>query len=45
MLITQQYDIATANPPFTDSSDFGKELKNFVDSNYSKPLKFNNNQS
>lgn len=38
-LITQKYEVATANPPFTDSSDFGKELKSFIDLNYKKPLK------
>ena len=42
-LITQKYDIATANPPYTDSSDFGKELKTFIDDNYKKPYKFNSN--
>lgn len=42
-LITQKYDIACANPPFTDSSDFGEELKFFIDSNYKKPFKFNIN--
>jgi len=42
-IITQKYDVATANPPFTDSSDFGDELKTFIDSNYKYPLKFNIN--
>lgn len=42
-LITQKYDVATANPPFTDSSDFGIELKQFIDINYKKPLKCNIN--
>lgn len=42
-LVTQKYDVATANPPFTDSSDFGNELKIFIDSNYKYPLKFNIN--
>ena len=32
-----------ANPPYTDSSDFGAELKAFVDNNYKKPYKFNTN--
>jgi hypothetical protein len=42
-LITQKYDVATANPPYTDSADFGAELKKFIDVNYSKPYKFNTN--
>ena len=42
-LLTQKYDIAVANPPYTDSADFGPELKMFVDSNYKQPLKFNSN--
>jgi Eco57I restriction-modification methylase len=42
-LLTSQYDVATANPPYTDSSDFGKDLKTFIDTNYKKPYKFNTN--
>ncbi len=42
-LITQKYDVATANPPYTDSGNFGPELKKFTDSNYSKPYKFSTN--
>lgn len=42
-LLTTKYDVATANPPYTDSSDFGKELKEFIDNNYKEPLKFNAN--
>jgi hypothetical protein len=42
-LITQQYDVAVANPPYTDSSDFGQELKKFVEANYKQPYKFNTN--
>jgi hypothetical protein len=42
-LITQKYDIATANPPYTDSGNFGPELKKFIDANYAKPYKFNTN--
>jgi hypothetical protein len=38
-LLSQKYDLATANPPFTDSSDFGEELKYFIDSNYKRTLK------
>ena len=42
-LITQRYDVATANPPYTDSSDFGVDLKKFINENYSKPYKFHTN--
>jgi len=42
-ILTQKYDIAVANPPYTDSADFGPELKKFVEVNYKKPYKFNTN--
>jgi hypothetical protein len=42
-LLTNEYDVATANPPYTDSADFGPELKLFIDGNYKKPFKFNTN--
>lgn len=42
-LLTTEYDIATANPPYTDSADFGLELKKFINDNYQKPYKFNSN--
>jgi hypothetical protein len=42
-LLTTKYDVATANPPYTDSSDFGPELKTFIDANYKKPHKFHTN--
>lgn len=42
-ILTTEFDIAVANPPYTDSGDFGDELKKFVDDNYKKPLKFNSN--
>lgn len=42
-LLTTEYDVATANPPYTSADTFGKEIKNFVDFNYKKPLKFNKN--
>lgn len=42
-IITTKYDIATANPPYTDSSDFGKDLKEFIDKEYKTPYKFNTN--
>lgn len=42
-LISQKYDVAVANPPYTDSADFGPELKIFVEANYRQPYKFNTN--
>jgi hypothetical protein len=42
-LLVTKYDVATANPPYTDDRDFGPELKEFLDSNYQKPMKFNTN--
>lgn len=42
-LLTTEYDVATANPPYTDSADFGPELKKFVEDNYKKPYKFHIN--
>lgn len=42
-LLTQKYDVAVANPPYTDSADFGPELKKFVETNYKQPYKFNTN--
>jgi len=42
-LLTTEYDVATANPPYTDSADFGLELKEFIEANYKKPYKFNTN--
>ena len=42
-LITQRYDVATANPPYTASGDFGPDLKKFVEANYKKPYKFHTN--
>jgi hypothetical protein len=42
-LLTTEYDVATANPPYTPSSDFGPILKKFINLNYSNPLKFNKN--
>jgi hypothetical protein len=42
-LITQKYDVAAANPPYTASGDFGPDLKKFVEANYKNPYKFNKN--
>lgn len=42
-ILTTKFDVAVANPPYTDSADFGNELKDFIDTSYKKPLKFNIN--
>lgn len=42
-IISQPFDVAVANPPYTDSGDFGPELKQFVEENYKKPYKFHTN--
>ena len=42
-IISNTYDVVVANPPYTDSGDFGHELKTFVEDNYRCPLKFNSN--
>jgi hypothetical protein len=42
-LLTQKYDVAVANPPYTDSADFGPELKKFVEANYKQPYNFSTN--
>lgn len=42
-IIANKYDVVVANPPYTSNGDFGPEIKQFVDENYRKPLKFNTN--
>lgn len=42
-ILSTSFDVAVANPPYTDSSDFGSELKRFVEDNYKKPYKFHTN--
>ncbi|MCR4337884.1 MAG: BREX-1 system adenine-specific DNA-methyltransferase PglX [Candidatus Omnitrophica bacterium] len=42
-ILTQKYDVAVANPPYTDSADFGEELKGFIEANYKKPYAFHSN--
>jgi len=38
-----KYDIAVANPPYTDSSNYGTELKRYVNDHYKKPTSFHKN--
>jgi len=42
-LLNNEYDITSANPPYTDSANYGAELKDFIEDNYKKPDKFHNN--
>ncbi len=42
-LLINSYDVAVTNPPYTDSSDYGAELKKFIEANYKKPYKFHTN--
>ena len=42
-ILNTKYDVAVANPPYTDSADFGPELKKFIENNYKKPYKFHTN--
>lgn len=42
-ILSTSFDVAVANPPYTDSGDFGSELKQFVEDNYKKPYKFHTN--
>lgn len=42
-VLSMPFDVVVANPPYTDSADYGEELRAFVEENYKKPLKFNTN--
>ncbi|MBN2373591.1 BREX-1 system adenine-specific DNA-methyltransferase PglX [bacterium] len=42
-ILINKFDIVVANPPYTDSADYGKELKTFVENNYKKPKGFHTN--
>ena len=42
-IISNKYDVAVANPPYTDSGSYGKELKIFIEKNYKKPFSFYSN--
>ena len=42
-VLTTEYDVATTNPPYTDSADFGQELRDFIEANYKKPHAFHTN--
>lgn len=36
-ILTQKYDLAVANPPYTSRREFGNRLQEFMDSNYRQP--------
>jgi hypothetical protein len=36
-LLATEYDVATANPPYTSRRDYGTALKTFIDSSYREP--------
>ena len=42
-ILTTKFDVATANPPYTDGANFGADLKHFVETNYKKPQNFSTN--
>lgn len=42
-ILLNKFDVAVSNPPYTDSGDFGVELKEFIEENYKEPYKFNIN--
>lgn len=42
-ILGTKFDVAVANPPYTKNADYGVELKEFVETNYSQPDKFNIN--
>lgn len=42
-ILTQKYDVAVANPPYTDSADYGVALRSFIEANYKNPLNCSTN--
>jgi len=42
-ILSRKFDVVVANPPYTDSGDFGPELKTFIDENYKRPFRVNVN--
>ena len=37
-LLTQKYDVSVANPPYTSSSEYGVELRDFIEANYKERI-------
>ena len=42
-IISHEYDVVVANPPYTPSDKYGNELKKFIDKNYNSPIKVREN--
>lgn len=42
-VISQKYDVAVANPPYTPSDKYGLKLKSFIDKEYVSPVKVREN--
>jgi len=42
-ILQKKFDVVMTNPPYTDSGNYGPELKEFINANYKKPLGFHNN--
>ena len=42
-ILINKFDVVVTNPPYTDSANYGKGLKKFVETNYKKPTSFNTN--
>lgn len=37
-LLTMEYEVALANPPYTSRREYGPELKEYIESNYKEPF-------
>ena len=42
-ILQNKFDMVVANPPYTDSANYGPELKAFINDNYKKPQAFHSN--
>ena len=42
-ILLNKFDVVVANPPYTDSANYGPELKAFINDNYKKPQAFHSN--
>lgn len=42
-ILSLPFDVVVANPPYTDSGDFGQQLKEFAEENFKKPYKAHTN--
>lgn len=39
-ILQKKFDVVVTNPPYTDSGNYGPELKAFISANYKKPMTF-----